>query len=313
MKQLQSLSTQPKLEAAEPLSLTKSTFSSPRRRDQIQEPTSASILLLARGSRDTCDYALLGQEVCWPRVYKMTGGWGGFGGRINPGESVPDAAVREFLEETMGVLSKDTNDLVRRLVHTCTQKKRKVELKNATCIKVRCNLHVMFVIKLPYRQLSACSHFTAVRHQLRSLQRSGTLDKTIHGLVENHPAVVRKPDGMMRVIPDYLEKRLIQWVTLDSLFAAAQQRPPIIEEIRAPLQVSIHTKAACFARLFANTAPTKHSWREKRATAKDSKVSNNSGNNNPVVVMYTKKNGHRLRTVFAQAVVAYIEHTHPLR
>jgi 8-oxo-dGTP pyrophosphatase MutT (NUDIX family) len=170
---------------------------------QIKKYNTAGVVCFSIDPRSHKVYLLLGRETVFRDLLSTAGVWCDFGGKINTGESVEDAAAREFSEESMCVVRLFESD---KSVLGEYYMKISIILPPTNGVE---HVRVYFVKEVPWQE-NVQHDFQQTREQLLRIK---TGQSGIHEKMTRHPAVIRH--GV--IDSHFIEKVEIKWWGLDQL------------------------------------------------------------------------------------------------
>ena len=132
--------------------------------------------------------------------------WGDLGGALKKDESWINAAVREFIEESLGCVNDFTESKLLKILEKGEYLK---------CIKYESEIQERMYFLVPMPMEVGCSeHFDEVRKLiLHTPEQKGI---AIPDKIKTHPAIDRNDRSIKSC---YLEKQQIKWFSIDTLIA----------------------------------------------------------------------------------------------
>lgn len=167
-------------------------------------------------------YVLLGQETCFYNLSLDRGVWCDFGGKIDPGEDILDAAAREFSEESLctiklfgskqHIMSSDYIKEVRQMLAN-----EDYFLKVSVILPpedIRERVKVYFLKEIPW-QPNLPQRFNKTRDLFLNVLDNS--NHTIPYYARHHPGLDFVSKGKVLANKHFIEKFAVQWWSLERL------------------------------------------------------------------------------------------------
>lgn len=201
--------------------------SEPANQPPPRQVIGASICNYAIDPQHNNVYFLLGSERKYP-IWSESGKFSDFGGTLNEGETAEECAVREWAEETAGIVRWDDsqppgcyrND-IQPLIECLKRKEYTFKVK--TLIEHR-RSYVTYLKQIPFDAgvIRAFQHVTQLLNHARNVIAIGGVYPPRNDqerlFFETHPAATMDENGNVSSINRcYTEKQTIQWISLPQL------------------------------------------------------------------------------------------------
>ena len=200
--------------------------------EEVHPTVSVGMICFSVDPKTNNIFLLLGKETCFENMQSPRGAWCDFGGKPRDEETAPDAAAREFCEESLACVNFECARTRPRNVKT-----RLAQVLKTGAFFCRIDLTALtqwtqhhnqkrnvtrtyFVKEIPW-QPHVPHTFQDIRKKLCHVQSSGEVDTCPFSL-RNHPSL-EVQNKHVRVNNHYLEKHSIMWWSLDRLCEVLQK------------------------------------------------------------------------------------------